>query len=92
MKSLSVEGKEKREILAKSPLQVKMDSDGGADGRSRETYEGEASDEGGGLDEGEEGSRGRGQLALVVGVVVVVGGREKAVTRIRGSTTALLVV
>ena len=70
-----------------------MDSDGGADGRSRETYEGEASDEGGGrrLDEGEEGSRGRGQLALVLVGVVVVGGREKAVTRIRGSTTALVV-
>ena len=28
--------------MAKSPLQVKMDCDGGADGRSRETYEGVA--------------------------------------------------
>ena len=29
-------------VLGKSPLQVKMDCDGGADGRSRETYEGVA--------------------------------------------------
>ena len=49
-------------IKAKSLLQVKMDSDGGADGRSSLWGGGEASDE------GEEGSRGRGQLAL--------GGRE----------------
>ena len=32
---------EERESRAKSPLQVKMDCDG-ADGRSRETYEGVA--------------------------------------------------
>ena len=35
--------------LAKSPLQVKMDGDGGRWTQSRETYEGVASD--GGLDE-----------------------------------------
>ena len=45
--------KKKRESLAKSPLQVKMDSDG-ADGRNL-WGGGEASDE------GEEGSRGGGR-------------------------------
>ena len=41
--------KKRGKNLAKSPLQVKMDGDGGRWTESRETYEGVASD--GGLDE-----------------------------------------
>ena len=69
-------------VLGKSPLQVKMDCDGGADGRSRETYEGVARLQTRGR-RALEGERGRAAGSRRE--------REKAVTRIRACTTATVV-